>query len=422
MAEKVIQVEEVSKWYRLGKIGAGSLRQDIRKWWLSKVADISKQNGPDPGMVARLSSDHIWALRDISFELNRGEVLGIIGKNGAGKSTLLKILSRIIKPSSGTIRGRGKVSSLLEIGTGFHWELSGRENIFLSGYMLGMNKREIQSRFDEIVTFSGVADFLDTPVKRYSSGMYVRLAFAVAAHLEPDILIVDEVLAVGDASFQKKCMGKMREVSKESGRTILFVSHNMQAVNGLCSRAIWLEEGRLKLDGNVQQVVNAYSATHNQNIWSRSWGKGEHPPGNDQLTMRGIELLPEISNEGGTIDIHTPVTVRFRFHLHGRTERMVTELLLFTAIGECIFAVVSPSETVDTGHFEGFCKVPGDFLNDGSYYFTFRVFKGNKETVFSYDECLHFTVDEPVGNKEWYVKWWGYVRPNFPVIVNRIDS
>lgn len=235
MSEVIIKAENISKSYRLGKIGTGSLKRDIMRWWQHNLLKKETSYFGPKEEYENNKDDNFWALKDINFEINEGEVWGIIGRNGAGKSTLLKILSRITRPTGGTIRGYGKISSLLEVGTGFHPELTGRENVFLSGHFLGMNKKEVRKNFDDIVEFSGVEKFLDTPVKRYSSGMYVRLAFAVAAHLDPDILIVDEVLAVGDAEFQKKCLGKMKDVVHSKGRTIIFVSHNMQAVNSLCS-------------------------------------------------------------------------------------------------------------------------------------------------------------------------------------------
>ena len=254
MSEIVIQAENISKVYRLGTIGTGSLRQDMQGWWNKKV--IKKE---DPFFINdRISKQHIWALKDVSFDIRKGEVWGIVGSNGAGKSTLLKILSRIIKPTTGVVRGKGKISSLLEIGTGFHYELTGRENIYLSGHMLGMNKLEINQRFDEIVAFSEIEQFLDTPVKRYSSGMYVRLAFAVAAHLEPDILIVDEVLAVGDTAFQKKCLNRIKEISHNMGKTVLFVSHNVITVEQLCSHALYLQNGKLADVGKATKVVESY--------------------------------------------------------------------------------------------------------------------------------------------------------------------
>src|SRR5476649_2406530 len=237
----VISVENVTKSYRLGQIGGGMLKDDVARWWAKLTGKPDPLTKIGEEHHARHVGEQFWALDDVSFEVKEGEVLGIIGRNGAGKSTLLKILSQVTTPTSGQIKIKGRIASLLEVGTGFNPEMTGRENVFLNGAILGMNKAEIKSKFDEIVAFSGVEEFIDTPVKRYSSGMYVRLAFAVAAHLEPEILIVDEVLAVGDAQFQKKCLGKMQEVSKGQGRTVLFVSHSMPTISSLCNRAILLE-------------------------------------------------------------------------------------------------------------------------------------------------------------------------------------
>jgi lipopolysaccharide transport system ATP-binding protein len=257
MSDTVISVEHLSKTYRLGTIGGGTLRADVSRWMakLRGKADPNLKIGQEH--LARLEGQEFRALQDVSFEVKQGEILGIIGRNGAGKSTLLKILSRVTAPTSGEVKVKGRIASLLEVGTGFHPELTGRENIFLNGAILGMTKFEIRRKFDEIVAFSGVEEFIDTPVKRYSSGMYVRLAFAVAAHLEPEILIVDEVLAVGDAEFQKKCMGKMQEVSQD-GRTILFVSHSLDSIIRLCSSALWMDAGRVRVVGNTHQIVDAY--------------------------------------------------------------------------------------------------------------------------------------------------------------------
>jgi lipopolysaccharide transport system ATP-binding protein len=257
MPETVIKVEGLSKQYRYGVIGHGTLYKDLESWW----ARLRGKEDPNVRITEHigpgLDGEWFWALQDVSFEVQRGEVLGIIGRNGAGKSTLLKILSRVTTPTRGVAKIKGRLASLLEIGTGFHQELIGRENIYLNGAILGMTKAEIKSKFDEIVDFSGLEKFIDTPVKRYSSGMYVRLAFAVAAHLEPEILLVDEVLAVGDVEFQKKCLGKMEDVAKE-GRTILFVSHNMAAIRSLCRRTILLDKGKLLMDSATDETVAHY--------------------------------------------------------------------------------------------------------------------------------------------------------------------
>jgi lipopolysaccharide transport system ATP-binding protein len=263
MSQVAIKVENLSKIYKLGEIGTGTLSQDIERWIrvnLLKLEDpfanIDTQQGS-----RKHKNEQVKILEDINFEINKGEAVGIIGKNGAGKSTLLKILSRITSPTTGRIKIYGRLASLLEVGTGFHPELTGRENIFLNGALLGMKKNEIMSKFDEIVEFSGIAKFIDTPVKRYSSGMYVRLAFAVAAHLESEILIVDEVLAVGDAEFQKKCLGKMQDITKGEGRTILFVSHNLAAVENFCEKSIFIEKGKLKMIGETNSIIQQYLTT-----------------------------------------------------------------------------------------------------------------------------------------------------------------
>ena len=271
MSEIIIQAKNISKMYHLGTIGSGSLRRDMQHWWDRKIFNKQDPNQYIMGGEKIDNNEFVWALKNIDFELKQGEALGIIGHNGAGKSTLLKILSRIIKPTEGIVRGRGRISSLLEVGTGFHADLTGRENIFISGHILGMKKAEIQQKFDEIVDFSGISAFIDTPVKRYSSGMYVRLAFAVAAHLEPDILIIDEVLAVGDADFQKKCLGKMNDASSQSGRTVIFVSHNLQAVNNLCSKALWLDKGSIRSRGNTKLVINDYLNTLHKKNWIKEF-------------------------------------------------------------------------------------------------------------------------------------------------------
>lgn len=259
MSELVLKIENVSKQYRLGKLGTGTVSHDLNRWWhkirgkedpylrIGDVNDRSKAGG----------SDYVWSLKNINLEIYKGEILGVIGKNGAGKSTLLKILSQVTPPTLGEIKVKGRIAALLEVGTGFHPELSGRENIYLNGAILGMTKNEIKSKFDEIVEFSGVAKYIDTPVKRYSSGMMVRLGFAVAAHLEPEILIVDEVLAVGDAEFQQKCLGKMKDVSGQ-GRTVLFVSHNMSAIKNLCTKGLMLKNGEIEIHNDIEQVIHHY--------------------------------------------------------------------------------------------------------------------------------------------------------------------
>ena len=270
--EIILKANNISKQYRLGQIGTGTLRHDINRWWhrimgkenpYLKIGDINDRS-------TKGSSDYVWALKDINFEVERGEVLGIIGKNGAGKSTLLKILSKVTAPTTGSIKSRGRIASLLEVGTGFNGEMTGRENIFLNGAILGMTKKEINSKLDEIVEFSGCERYIDTPVKRYSSGMTVRLAFAVAAFLEPEILVIDEVLAVGDAEFQKKAIGKMQDISKGEGRTVLFVSHNMAAVKSLCTMGVVMEHGTIQFNGNIDEAINFYLSSEKSDFNSNS--------------------------------------------------------------------------------------------------------------------------------------------------------
>lgn len=288
----ILKAENISKQYRLGQVGTGTLSHDLNRWWHEirgkenpylKIGDINDRS-------TKGSSDYVWALQDINFDVERGDVLGVIGKNGAGKSTLLKILSKVTAPSTGSIKSRGRIASLLEVGTGFHSEMTGRENIFLNGAILGMTKKEITSKLDEIIEFSGCERYIDTPVKRYSSGMTVRLAFAVAAFLEPEILVVDEVLAVGDAEFQKKAIGKMQDISKGEGRTVLFVSHNMAAVKSLCTKGIVLEHGRVVFEGNQNESVEFYlkrtSERSELDLLER-----EDRIGSGKLKVKSVELL-----------------------------------------------------------------------------------------------------------------------------------
>lgn len=265
MSDIILRAENISKQYRLGNVGSGTLRDDFKRSWakIRGKEDPFLKVGAINDRSQKSDQDYIWALRDINFEVKQGEVLGIIGKNGAGKSTLLKILSRVTAPSTGVIKSRGRIASLLEVGTGFNYELTGRENIYLNGAILGMTKAEISSKLDEIIDFSGCGRYIDTPTKRYSSGMTVRLAFAVAAFLEPEILVVDEVLAVGDAEFQKKAIGKMQDISQGEGRTVLFVSHNMASVSSLCSRGILLENGGIVKEGSVEKTVSRYLSSGN---------------------------------------------------------------------------------------------------------------------------------------------------------------
>lgn len=294
-----LKVNDVSKIYRLGVTGAGTLAEDLNTLWYK----IRGKSNPYLGLVElndrtqKSKSQYVWALKDVNFEISKGDVLGIVGKNGAGKSTLLKVLSRVTTPTTGTIKAKGRIASLLEVGTGFHPELTGRDNIYLNGAILGMTRAEIKRKFDEIVNFSGVERYIDTPVKRYSSGMYVRLAFAVAAHLEPEILIVDEVLAVGDVEFQKKCLGKMNDVSKKEGRTVLFVSHNMGAVQELCNKAMLMQQGTVKEFGDTSKVITSYLNTFRNRETGNDLLSHSDREGNGAITFTSFFFENETGDE-----------------------------------------------------------------------------------------------------------------------------
>lgn len=410
MSNIVIEATDVSKLYRLGVTGTGSFRQDVKRWWTTRLA-----NREEPFFhTGDAETGEVWALKDVSFQIRRGEIWGIVGDNGAGKSTLLKIISRIIQPTSGRVRGKGTIGSLLEVGTGFHPELTGRENVFISGYLLGMNKAQIKQKFDEIVDFSGIEKFIDTPVKRYSSGMYVRLAFSVAAHLEPDILIMDEVLAVGDTAFQKKSLDKMQQVANDSHRTILFVSHNMQAVNHLCQHAMWLQQGRLVAMGTASEVVNSYIGSLQQNKLRHQWLDASTAPGNEYVRILSFELVPGLPEADSSIDIRTPLTVRFSIQNNQPGVLLNAGLHLFNYAGECIFDVPSPAVVCQEGIVQGECRIPGHFLNDGAYYFSLIIVRDTSIPVYYYEGGIHFEVADYRENTTWFGKWKGAVRPQFP--------
>lgn len=419
MSEVVIRVEGLSKKYRLGSIGTGTLRHDLNRWW-SKMRGKGDPYEPlDIEGKINAEMDEFWALRDLNFEVNQGDILGIIGKNGAGKSTLLKILSRVTTPTLGEIKVKGRIASLLEVGTGFHPELTGRENIFLNGAILGMTKKEIYRKLDEIIDFSGVERHIDTPVKRYSSGMYVRLAFAVAAHLEPEILIVDEVLAVGDSDFQKKCLGKMKDVSNE-GRTILFVSHNMAAVKNLCDKAMWLDQGKLKAVSELSTVINSYITNTKQLNMFRSWEVNEKAPENKWVRFKKVEIIPHLTNPEEAFDIRTPFTINFQFYVLRSAIQLSVELAIYSYGGECIFDVPSPVINSLKGLVSGQCQIPGNFFNNGSYYVSLYVVKDTTTSLFEFEECLSFDLEDFRGEIQWYGKWMGAVRPKFPIKIEQI--
>lgn len=365
----VISVENVSKMYRLGEVGTGTISHDLNRWW-HKVRgkdDPYLKIGESNDRSSKGSSEYVYALKDINFEVKEGEVLGIIGKNGAGKSTLLKLLSRVTSPTSGRIRIKGRTASLLEVGTGFHPELTGRENIFLNGAILGMTKAEIRSKFDEIVDFSGVERYIDTPVKRYSSGMYVRLAFAVAAHLDPEILIVDEVLAVGDAEFQKKCIGKMGDISKNEGRTILFVSHNMSAVRTLCTSGLVLYDGSIGYQGNIENCLNKYGE-HVADLNCQLYF--EDPilrPSTDLVELVSIRLtnFEECPIMGFNYYDGALISVEYIIK-DGRFE-LYPNLHFFDKEDNYIFVTSIPQEKIinEPGHYKAVFRIEPNMLNVG---------------------------------------------------------
>jgi lipopolysaccharide transport system ATP-binding protein len=417
MSELAIRVENVSKFYRIGM-------RDTYQTLREVVTDAAKRPFLTAQALARghrgtRPEESFWALRNVSFEVEQGEVLGIIGRNGAGKSTLLKILSRITEPSEGCVEGYGRVGSLLEVGTGFHPELTGRENIYLNGAILGMTRAEITRKFDEIVAFAEIDQFLDTPVKRYSSGMYTRLAFAVAAHLEPEILIVDEVLAVGDAAFQKKCLGKMDDVAKE-GRTVLFVSHNMAAIQTLCGRAIWLDRGRVLDDGQSARVVSRYLQTGYSNLTDQNWPDPTTAPGNDKVRLSSARVRPVQGSSADPITVRTAFQIEFEYWNFQPDAYLNLSLHVYNEQGIMVFNAVPRTESTwqgrafPAGLFRDVCFIPADLVNDGRYRVELLVVQDDSNVIYQHDDILILDVLDVVeGRGAWYGKWSGAVRPTF---------
>ncbi len=378
MTDLALQVENVSKMYRLGQVGTGTLSHDLNRLY------ARLRGRPDP--YARVGGEnnreeaggeYVWALRDVSFEVKQGEILGIIGRNGAGKSTLLKLLSRVTAPTTGEIRLNGRVASLLEVGTGFHPELTGRENIYLNGAILGMTRSEISRRFDEIVEFSGCAKYIDTPVKRYSSGMHVRLAFAVAAHLESDILIVDEVLAVGDQEFQNKCIGKMQQMGRESGRTVLFVSHNLTAVRNLCPRSILMNHGQVTFSGETGAVIERYLADAEQTERSLTWDINDNP-GAEGLILKSARLTDRTGSTATPLVSSDPFFVEIEYELKQATPNMRVSLSLFNGTGDLILITSDyffdeHNRRRNPGIFTSILEFPGGMLIAGKYNFSIDI-------------------------------------------------
>ena len=376
MSVPMISVQNVSKSYKLGLINRHTLVEESQYWWarLRRRQEAHRVGPEDHAARDRrryeeeaAGQDLFYALNDVSFDVAEGEVLGVIGTNGAGKSTLLKILSKITAPSSGTIDLYGRVASLLEVGTGFHPELTGRENVFMNGTLLGMKAKEVEQKFDEIVDFSGVEAFIDTPVKRYSSGMQVRLAFAVAAHLEPEILLIDEVLAVGDAAFQKRCLGKMEDVS-QSGRTILFVSHNISAINRLCSRGILLEDGRIVANGETQDITSQYYSVAGTGDGARYWDEGD-APGRDGVQLRSVEIMDlKTGSVASSLATTQEAEVRliYRTSIPDMVFRCVVEV---HRAGVTAFMAMEPTCEVrgKEGEYMSSVRIPEGLLRDGEH-------------------------------------------------------
>jgi lipopolysaccharide transport system ATP-binding protein len=395
MSDLAISTRGLGKEYRLGP---PQPRYNTLRDQLAGVFRRPQHGSILPVARSRGKQEKFWALRDIAFDLRAGEVLGVIGRNGAGKSTLLKILSRVTEPTVGTIDLYGRVASLLEVGTGFHPELSGRENIYLNGAILGMTKQEIDRKFDEIVAFAEVEKFVDTPVKHYSSGMYLRLAFAVSAHLEPEILIVDEVLAVGDISFQQKCLGKMQDVSSE-GRTVLFVSHNMPAITSLCTRAIHLEAGRLVQDGPASEVVSEY-LTQSLGVSAETrWDDPATCPGSGGFRLRGVSAALENGAPANNARVDDPIDVHLRYETTEPDLRFRIAVIFYTQ-GTCAFTSVQPAETLHAraGEYHTSVRVPAHLLAEGQYLVGVSVFtsRGKKSHLCKAREVVAFQVFDPV--------------------------
>jgi lipopolysaccharide transport system ATP-binding protein len=405
MSDLAIKVDDVSKLYRLGvkeqanENLAGAILDVIR----SPITNLRKYRSlyrfddvlpGDNGQGESSASDIIWALNGVSFEVRKGEVVGIIGTNGAGKSTLLKVLSRITPPTRGCVEIHGRVSSLLEVGTGFHKELTGRENVYLNGTILGMRKREIERKFEEIVAFSGVEKFLDTPVKRYSSGMRVRLAFAVAAHLEPEILIVDEVLAVGDAEFQKKCLNKMQDVGRE-GRTVLFVSHSMPAVAKLCPRVILLHGGAVIQDGTAEDVVSAYLHAGEGTSAIRQWDNVADAPGDEYVRLRAVRVKTRDGDIKEGLDIRQPIGLEMEFDVLEGGHTLMPYYSLINEQGVKVFSAIDrdpawQNKQCSEGKYVSTAWIPGNLLTEGSYYVTAILNKLDRDRSHARSNSCHY--------------------------------
>ncbi|MDU1905361.1 MAG: polysaccharide ABC transporter ATP-binding protein [Dysgonomonas sp.] len=410
MSNIAIEFENVSKQYRLGTIGTGTLSHDLNRWWhlIRGKEDPYLKVGEVNDRSAKATSDYVWALRDISFKVEQGEVLGIIGKNGAGKSTLLKILSRVTSPTIGSIRAKGRIASLLEVGTGFHTEMTGRENIYMNGAIMGMTRREITSKLDEIIAFSGIEKYIDTPVKRYSSGMTVRLGFAVAAHLEPEILVVDEVLAVGDAEFQKKAIGKMKDVSQGGGRTVLFVSHNMGAVQNLCTKGVLLSNGTVAKTGEINDVISYYLSEETPTgIINNYWSHNE-APGTEKIKIKSAY----IDYKGEYLSVNTPFDIVTEFWCEEEGFPVNVSMVLYNMKEECIFNIFTENKPLKKGLHRAIFHIPARFMNSGNFYVN-NMFVTNGQPHFYHQHAHSFEITDERVDVGWYGEWIGAVRPEF---------
>jgi lipopolysaccharide transport system ATP-binding protein len=418
-SDTVIRVEGLGKKYRLQHqaerqryVALRDVLAEKARGVVNRLKNGSGANGKSSQLPAHATSEDFWALKDVSFEINQGEVVGIIGRNGAGKSTLLKILSRITEPTEGRVRINGRVASLLEVGTGFHPELTGRENVFLNGAILGMSRAEIIKKFDEIVAFAEVEKFLDTPVKRYSSGMHVRLAFAVAAHLEPEILIVDEVLSVGDAQFQKKCLGKMQSVAAGEGRTVLFVSHNLVAVQSLCRRGLHLLQGRLIEDDAVAPVVSSYLKNFQGQDETRQWEDPRTAPGNEALRIKSVKLVPESDGDSDLISMQTPFRIETEYWALDASHPLHITYHLLNDQGITVMTFGSPAQVHQVGLHRGICHMPGGLLNSAGYYLRLLVVENGNKVTYTHEHLASFTVVDVAERKgSWLGREPGVVQP-----------
>ncbi len=416
MSEIVLKVEDLWKQYRLGLVNNQTIKDDLQRFWakLRGKEDPTLRIGESNNRES-IKGEYVWALQDINFEVKRGEVLGIIGKNGAGKSTLLKILSKVTSPTKGNIKTKGRIASLLEVGTGFHPELTGRENIFMNGAILGMTKNDIKTKFDEIVEFSGIGKYIDTPVKRYSSGMYVRLAFAVAAHLEPEILIIDEVLAVGDAEFQKKCLGKMKDVSGE-GRTVLFVSHNMDAIQSLCKTGIYLKHGKIILQSDSKEVVQKYLGSETSLITKMEWL--DEKPGDEVAELDYVRLIDKNLNDITYVQIGDQIGVEYEYTVKQEGYQPIPNLHFFTLKGEYAFATGEDTKEHHgmRGRHKVIAWIPKHLLNTESYIINVALSTLTPVIVhFNVLGALAFDVTEDINQRgnSYTQEWPGIVRPKF---------